>query len=95
MTKTRDVARYNDFIYLWKPPMIKALEIAIDKVRFLSEQRQGYAAEVLERIASAPDAVHVLSGQERALVEEGLAELDRGEKASESEVRAVFDKYRA
>ncbi len=28
------------------------------------------------------------------MVREGLAELDRGEVAAKSEVRAVFDKYR-
>jgi predicted transcriptional regulator len=74
--------------------MIKALETAIDKVRSLSEQRQLYAAEMLEQIASAPDDIAGLSDHELALVEEGLAELDRGEVASEAEVRAVFDKYR-
>ena len=75
--------------------MIKALETAIDKVRSLSEQRQRYAAEVLERIASEPDETYVLSGEERRLVDEGLAELDRGEVASDADVRAVFDKYRS
>ena len=76
--------------------MIKALEKAIEKVKALSEERQEYAAELLEQIANADDdAVYRLSDEERRLVREGLAELDRGEVASEAEVRAVFDKYRA
>ena len=76
--------------------MIKALEQAIEKVKALSEERQEYAAELLEQIANADDdAVYRLSDEERRLVREGLAELDRGEVASEAEVRAVFDKYRA
>ena len=75
--------------------MIKSLENAVQKVSAQSEQRQRYAAEVLERIASAPDDIYVMSDAERNLVEEGLAELDRGEVATEAEVRAVFDKYRA
>ncbi len=76
--------------------MIKALERAIEKVKALSEERQEYAAELLEQIANADDdAVYRLSDEERRLVREGLAELDRGEVASEAEVRAVFDKYRA
>ena len=76
--------------------MIKALERAIEKVKALSEERQEYAAELLEQIADADDdAVYRLSDEERRLVREGLAELDRGEVASEAEVRAVFDKYRA
>jgi predicted transcriptional regulator len=74
--------------------MIKALEQAVEKVKKLSRERQEYAAEVLEQIAEAGDEVYVLSEDERRLVQEGLAELDRGEFATEAEVRAVFDKYR-
>jgi hypothetical protein len=74
--------------------MIKALEQAIEKVKTLSPERQEYAAEVLEQIAAAGDKVYHLSDEERRLVREGLAELDRGEFASEADVRAVFDKYR-
>jgi ribosome assembly protein YihI (activator of Der GTPase) len=74
--------------------MIKALEQAIEKVKKLPKERQEYAAEVLERIAEAGDEVYILTDEERRLVREGLAELDRGEVATEEEVRAVFDKYR-
>jgi hypothetical protein len=74
--------------------MIKALEQAIEKVKALSAERQEYAAEVPEQIAAAGDDVYHLSDEERRLVQEGLAELDRGEFATEAEVRAVFDKYR-
>ena len=75
--------------------MIKVLEQAIEKVKALSPERQKYAAEVLEQIAAAGDGVYRLTDEERRLVREGLAELDRGEYASEKEVRAVYDKYRA
>ena len=75
--------------------MIKALERAIEKVRKLPEDRQEYAAEVLEQIAEAGDGFYVLTEEERRLVREGLAELDRGEAATAEQVRAVFDKYRA
>jgi hypothetical protein len=74
--------------------MIKVLEQAIEKVRKLPKQQE-CAAEVLEQIAEAGEAVYVLSDEERQLVREALDELDRGEVASEAEVRAVFDKYRA
>jgi hypothetical protein len=74
--------------------MIKALEQAIEKVKKLSRERQEYAAEVLEQIAETDDQVHTLTDEERHLVREGLAELDRGEVATDAEVRAVFDKYR-
>ena len=43
---------------------------------------------------AAGDGVHQLTEEERRLVREGLDELDRGEVATEAEVRAVFDKYR-
>ncbi len=75
--------------------MIKTLEQAVEKVKKLSKERQEYAAEVLEQIAEAGDEVYMLSDEERRLVREGLDELDRGEVASDVEVRAVFDKYRA
>lgn len=75
--------------------MMKVLEQAIEKVKALSKERQEYAAEVLEQIAEAGDDVYRLSDEERRLVREGLGELDRGETASEADVRAVFDKHRA
>lgn len=75
--------------------MIKVLEDAIEKVKKLPPERQEYAAEVLEQIAEAGDEIYPLSEDERRLVREGLAELDRGDAASEAEVRSVFDKYRA
>ncbi len=74
--------------------MIKALEEAIEKIKGLSKERQEYAAEVLEHIALADDEVYRLTDEECRLVDESLAELDRGEAASEAEVRAVFDKSR-
>jgi predicted transcriptional regulator len=75
--------------------MIKVLEQAVEKVKKLSKERQEYAAEVLEQIAEAGDGVYSLTDEERRLVREGLAELDRGEVATDAEVRSVYDKYRA
>ena len=74
--------------------MIKALEQAVDKVKKLSKERQEYAATVLEQIAEGGDGIYILTDEERRLVREGLDELDRGEVATDAEVRAVFDKYR-
>jgi len=73
--------------------MIKVLEDAIEKVKRLPRERQAYAAHVLEEIAAeGDDVVHRLSDDERRLVREGLAELDRGEYASEKDVDAVLRK---
>jgi predicted transcriptional regulator len=74
--------------------MIKKLEQAVEKVKKLSKERQEYAAKVLEQIVAADDSVYALTDEERRLVREGLDELDRGEVATEEQVRAVFDKYR-
>jgi predicted transcriptional regulator len=74
--------------------MIKALEQAVDKVKKLSKERQEYAAAVLEQIAEGGDGIYILTDEEHRLVREGLDELDRGEVATDAEVRAVFDKYR-
>jgi hypothetical protein len=75
--------------------MIKVLEQAIEKIKKLPRERQEYAAELLEQIAELGEDAYVLSHEERQLVREGLDELDRGEAASEADVRAVFDRYRA
>ena len=42
---------------------------------------------MLEHIAQADDEVYHLTDEERRLVDESLAQLDRGETASEGEVR--------
>lgn len=61
--------------------MIKVLEIAIEKVKQLPEERQRYAAELLEHIASEPGAsvYSSLTATEKAEIDAALDELDRGE----------------
>jgi len=39
--------------------------------------------------------IYQLTAEEKRLVREGLDQLDRGEVATDAEVRAVFDKYRS
>jgi hypothetical protein len=69
--------------------MIKVLEQAIEKVKALPKERQEYVAEVLEEIAAEGDVYH-LSDSERLLVREAIAELDRGEYASDAAIDAVL-----
>ena len=73
--------------------MNKVLEKAIDKVRALPEERQLYAAELLEWVASSTQEFYELTEEEERLIQEGLDELDQGLLASDEEVRAVFDKF--
>jgi predicted transcriptional regulator len=72
--------------------MTKVLEDAIEKVRRLPEDRQAYAAEVLERIAAAGSGLFVIPDDHRADVLEGLAEAERGDFASDEEMAALWKK---
>lgn len=74
--------------------MIKVLEEAIEKVKTLSEERQRYAAHVLEEIAST-DEVYRLTDEERRLVREGLADLDAGRIVSDADMEAFWRRHRA
>lgn len=70
--------------------MIKILEKAIEKVRALPQDRQAYAALMLEEIAADTADEYRLSEEERRLNQEAIDELDRGESASEANVRSAL-----
>jgi len=65
------------------------LEAIFDRVRSWPEPRQQEAIGLLLAIESET-GVYELSAEEQADLEEALAEMDRGEVASEEEVNAVF-----
>ena len=75
--------------------MIKVLEQAIEKVKTLSEERQQYAARVLEQIAEAGDGVYRLTDEERRLVREGVADLEAGRIVSDADMDAFWRRHRA
>lgn len=70
--------------------MIKVLEQAIEKAKALPSDQQAYVAQVIEEIAAESVTLHQLTDEERKLVREGLAELDRGEFASDSDVEKIL-----
>jgi len=72
--------------------MTKALKEAIEVLRELPEERQEFAAEVLETIAAQDDGVYHLTDEERTEVREGLSEIKRGDIASESDMQALWKK---
>jgi hypothetical protein len=74
--------------------MIKVLEDAIEKVKALSEERQRYAARVLEQIAEAGDEAYRLDDEERRLVGEGIADLDAGRVVSDADMEAFWRRHR-
>lgn len=76
----------------YHPRMIKVLETAIEKVKALPPDSQAIAAELLKQVTGA--APQPMSPAKWAAVSEGLAEIDRGDRADPAAVRAVFDKYR-
>lgn len=75
--------------------MIKVLEDAIEKVKTLSEERQRYAAQVLEQIAEAGNEVYRLSMEERRLTREGIADLDAGRIVSDADMDAFWRRHRS
>jgi len=72
--------------------MIKVLEKAIEKVRNLPEERQAYAAEVLEQIAAQVSGLFEIPDEHIAAVMEGLEQAERGEFASEEEIEGLLRK---
>lgn len=74
--------------------MIKPLEDAIEKIKTLSEERQRYAAHVLEQIAQSGDATYELSVDERGAVREGLDDLDAGRIVSDADMDAFWRRHR-
>ncbi len=75
--------------------MIKVLQDAIEKVQTLSEERQAYAARVLEQIALTGDQPYRLSEAERRAVLEGIADLDAGRVVSGADMEAFWNRHRA
>jgi hypothetical protein len=74
--------------------MIDVLEKVIDRVRQLPEDKQRFAAEILEHISADGSDVYVLSQEEERLLQEGIDDLDGGRVASPEQVDSVLQKYR-
>lgn len=69
---------------------MKTLETAIEKVKLLPEARQAYAAHVLEQIAVDDGPPFKVPASHRAAILEGLAQVERGEFASDADVEALL-----
>ncbi len=72
------------------PGMIKALEIAIEKLKSLPEEKQAYAAGIIEEIAASDEDVFRIPDDHLPGVLEGLEQARRGEFASEEEMAALW-----
>ena len=72
--------------------MTKALKEAIEVLRELPEDRQETVARAILQYASDNDVYH-LSDAERTEVQAGLAEIKRGEIASDEDVAAMWKRF--
>ena len=68
--------------------MTKMMKVAIEVLRDLPEERQDIVARAILDYASEED-VYVLTADERREVRAGLAEIERGEIATDAEVAAA------
>ena len=70
------------------------IDAVLDRVHSWPKARQEDAARLLLALEAQGQQAYILSVAERADIEVALAEADRGEFASESEVEALFARYR-
>jgi hypothetical protein len=68
--------------------MIKVLEQAIGKVKSLDDDRQAFLASVIEDLVSG--GVFVIPDDHLAALDEAMAEVDRGERASDAEMAKLW-----
>ena len=71
------------------------IDAVLDRVRRWPPERQEDAVRVLLQMEAAGTKVHQLSDEERAAIEEGMAQARRGEFASDEEVAAVHVRHGA
>ena len=70
------------------------IDSILDRVRTWPEERQEDAARILLAMEGEEGGVYRLSDEERAEVRAALAEIERGEVASEEEVATLFNRRR-
>jgi hypothetical protein len=73
--------------------MTKLLEQAVETVRGLPPEIQDELARMLLQLAGEDQPVLQLSAEEAASFNESLAQADRGEFASDEQVRAIWAKH--
>lgn len=73
--------------------MTRLLETAVEKVRALPDAEQDALARLLLDLVGVEQSLVALTPEEEADLAEALAEADRGEFASEDEMRALWAKY--
>ena len=75
------------------PTMTKLFEQAVETVRGLPSEMQDDLARLLLQLAGEDQPVLRLSAEEAASFDESLAQADRGEFATDEQVRAIWSKH--
>jgi hypothetical protein len=73
--------------------MTKLLERAVETVRGLPPEMQDELARMLLQLAGQDQPVFQLSAEEEASFNESLAQAERGEFATDEQVRAIWAKH--
>ena len=73
--------------------MTKLLEQAVETVRGLPPEVQDELARILLQLAGKDQPVIQLSAADEASFQESLAQADRGEFATDEQVRAIWAKH--
>jgi hypothetical protein len=73
--------------------MTKLFERAVETVRGLPSEMQDDLARLLLQLAGEDQPVLQLSAEEAASFDESLAQADRGEFATDEQVRAIWAKH--
>lgn len=73
--------------------MTELLEQAVERVRALPPETQDEFARVLLRLAGDDGTIYRLTGEEEASLAISLGEAQRGEFASDEQVRAIWAKH--
>jgi hypothetical protein len=75
------------------PTMTKLLEQAVETVRGLPPEIQDELARMLLQLAGEDQPVLQLSAEESVSFDKSLAQADRGEFATDEQVRAIWAKH--
>jgi hypothetical protein len=73
--------------------MTKLLEHAVETVRSLPPETQDELALLLLQLAGEDQPPIQLTDEEEASLEESIQQMERGEFATDEEVRAIWAKY--
>lgn len=73
--------------------MTKLLEQAVEKLSLLPHERQNELARMLIDVAAQDIHPYTFSPQERIAVEEGLAQAEFGEFATDTDVAAMWTRF--